>query len=297
MWRKLLLLVLLLIVRPLLLLVVRLVVAVVVALTLEVAVAVALTEHGACVCVCVCVCAEVFVFALRGGSSKKRELNIVVRIKDAINIGAAAASSSKVVLRRVFLRVHVSKLCCNVPVFVRVFCHERLSLSQRDRVSKRLIRAAPFACLSGRIAQRSAVRLFPLFSPNLRARRDFMPPPSAAGSSPGSRRSSIAGNDGGMLSSDDDETVGRRASGAHPPRPPPLPCLQLAASSPSGPAHSNSVSFAGAAAQPFKAFVRTASGQFNSTLEWMGVQRQPRSVLLHENFERSHFEPPRRRSP
>ena len=112
MWRKLLLLVLLLIVRPLLLLVVRLVVAVALALalTLEVAVAVALTEHGSCVCVCVCVCAEVFVFALRGGSSKKRELNIVVRIKDAINIGAAAASSSKVVLRRVFLRVHVSKL-------------------------------------------------------------------------------------------------------------------------------------------------------------------------------------------
>ena len=120
------------------------------------------------------------------------------------------------------------------------------------------------------------------------------PPPSIAGSSPGSRRSSIASNDDGMLSSDDDEAVGRQANGAHPPRPPPLPCLRLAASSPSGP--SNSVSFAGAAAQPFKAFVRTASGQFNSTLEWMGVQRQPRSVLLHENFERSHFEPPRRRS-
>ena len=102
---------LLLVVRLHLLLVVRFVVAVALALTLEVAVAVALTEHGASVCVCVCVCAaEVFVFALRGGSSKKRELNIVVRIKDAINIGAAAASSSKVVLRRVFLRVHVSKL-------------------------------------------------------------------------------------------------------------------------------------------------------------------------------------------
>jgi hypothetical protein len=65
-WRKLLLLVLLLIVRPLLLLVVRLVVAVALALalTLEVAVAVALTEHGACVrvfafafarSVCICV--------------------------------------------------------------------------------------------------------------------------------------------------------------------------------------------------------------------------------------------------
>ena len=120
------------------------------------------------------------------------------------------------------------------------------------------------------------------------------PPPSVVGSSPGSRRSSIASNDDGMLSSDDDEAVGRRANGDHPPRPPPLPCLRIAASSPSGP--SNSVSFAGAAAQPFKAFVRTASGQFNSTLEWMGVQRQPRSVLLHENFERSHFEPPRRRS-
>jgi len=55
------------------------------------------------------------------------------------------------------------------------------------------------------------------------------------------------------------------------------------------------VSFAGAAAaeQPFKAFVRTASGQFSSALEWMGVHRQPRSVLLHENVERSHFEPTR----
>ena len=118
-------------------------------------------------------------------------------------------------------------------------------------------------------------------------------PPSAVGSSPGSRRSSIASNDAAMLSSDDDETVGRRTSGAHPPRPPPLP--QFAASSPSGP--SNGAGYAGAAAQPFKAFVRTASGQFNSTLEWMGVQRHPRSVLLHENVERSHFEPPRRRSP
>ena len=134
---------------------------------------------------------------------------------------------------------------------------------------------------SGPLAAKLAVAIMP-------------PPPSVAGSSPGSRRSSIASNDDGMLSSDDDEAVGRRANGAHPPRPPPLPCLRLAASSPSGP--SNSVSFAGAAAQPFKAFVRTASGQFNSTLEWMGVQRHPRSVLLHENFERSHFEPPRRRS-
>ena len=50
---------------------------------------------------------------------------------------------------------------------------------------------------------------------------------------------------------------------------------------------------AAAAQQPFKAFVRTASGQFSSALEWMGVHRQPRSVLLHENVERSHFEPPR----
>ena len=85
----------------------------------------------------------------------------------------------------------------------------------------------------------------------------------------------------------DDEAVGGRASWVPPPRPPPL-----AATSPTGP---SGVSFAGAAAaeQPFKAFVRTASGQFSSALEWMGVHRQPRSVLLHENVERSHFEPTR----
>ena len=83
------------------------------------------------------------------------------------------------------------------------------------------------------------------------------------------------------------EAVGGRASWAPPPRPPPL-----AATSPAGP---SGVSLAGAAAaeQPFKAFVRTASGQFSSALEWMGVHRQPRSVLLHENVERSHFEPTR----
>ena len=113
-----------------------------------------------------------------------------------------------------------------------------------------------------------------------------MPPPSVAGSSPGSRRSSISSIDGGVPLSDD-EAVGGRASWAPPPRPPPL-----AATSPAGP---SGVSFAGAAAaeQPFKAFVRTASGQFSSALEWMGVHRQPRSVLLHENVERSHFEPTR----
>jgi hypothetical protein len=128
-WRKLLLLVLLLIVRPLLLLVVRLVVAVALALTLEVAVAVARTEHGACVCVFAFAFARSVCICVARGFVKETRTNIVVRIKGAINIGAAAASSSKVVLRRVFLRVHVSKLCCNVPVFVRVFCHERLSLS------------------------------------------------------------------------------------------------------------------------------------------------------------------------
>ena len=113
-----------------------------------------------------------------------------------------------------------------------------------------------------------------------------MPPPSVAGSSPGSRRSSISSVDGGVPLSDD-EAVGGRASWAPPPRPPPL-----AATSPAGP---SGVSFAGAAAaeQPFKAFVRTASGQFSSALEWMGMHRQPRSVLLHENVERSHFEPSR----
>ena len=113
-----------------------------------------------------------------------------------------------------------------------------------------------------------------------------MPPPSVAGSSPGSRRSSISSIDGGVPLSDD-EAVGGRASWAPPPRPPPL-----AATSPAGP---SGVSLAGAAAaeQPFKAFVRTASGQFSSALEWMGVHRQPRSVLLHENVERSHFEPSR----
>ena len=121
--------------------------------------------------------------------------------------------------------------------------------------------------------------------PSSRAPRNLreMPPPSVAGSSPGSRRSSM---DGGVPLSDD-EAVGGRASWAPPPRPPPL-----AATSPAGP---SGVSLAGAAAaeQPFKAFVRTASGQFSSALEWMGVHRQPRSVLLHENVERSHFEPTR----
>ena len=112
-----------------------------------------------------------------------------------------------------------------------------------------------------------------------------MPPPSVAGSSPGSRRSSISSVDGGVPLPDD-EAVGGRASWAPPPRPPPL------AATPAGP---SGVSLAGAAAaeQPFKAFVRTASGQFSSALEWMGVHRQPRSVLLHENVERSHFEPTR----
>jgi len=110
-----------------------------------------------------------------------------------------------------------------------------------------------------------------------------MAPPSVAGSSPGSRRSSISSIDGRVPLSDG-EAAGGRASWAPPPRPPPL-----AASSPAGPGSAG----AAAAQQPFKAFVRTASGQFSSALEWMGVHRQPRSVLLHENVERSHFEPPR----
>ena len=106
---------------------------------------------------------------------------------------------------------------------------------------------------------------------------------SSPGSSPGSRRSSIDGS----VPFSNDEAVGGRASWAPPPRPP-----LLAAPSPAGP---SGVSLAGAAAaeQPFKAFVRTANEQFSSALEWMGVHRQPRSVLLHENVERSHFEPPR----
>ena len=128
-------------------------------------------------------------------------------------------------------------------------------------------------------------RTRPVFPPcaSPHARNLAMAPPSVAGSSPGSRRSSISSIDGRVPLSDG-EAVGGRASWAPPPRPPPL-----AASSPAGPG------FAGAAAaqQPFKAFVRTASGQFSSALEWMGVHRQPRSVLLHENVERSHFEPPR----
>ena len=93
-----------------------------------------------------------------------------------------------------------------------------------------------------------------------------------------------------MLSSDDDEMPARMRP---PPQIPPLPCLRLPSSSPSS--HSNTVTFEGDAEQPFKAFVRTASGTFNSTLEWLGVQRAPRGTLMHEDFARSHFEPPRRR--